>query len=100
MRLAVFTKNRTNPAYAAARMGAERAAGRLGAEVAHYVPQKADDIEEQIALIDEALAAKPDAFVFVPVHVSAVDEAIARVDAACVPIVNYLNRLSTGDYVT
>ncbi|RYY64458.1 MAG: sugar ABC transporter substrate-binding protein, partial [Comamonadaceae bacterium] len=31
MRLAVFTKNRTNPAYAAARLGADRAAAALGA---------------------------------------------------------------------
>ena len=30
MRLAVFTKNRTNPAYGAARLGAERAAQALG----------------------------------------------------------------------
>ena len=100
MRLAVFTKNRTNPAYEAARIGAERTARRNGAEVAHYVPRKADDIAEQIALIDEALGSKPDAFVFVPVHVSAIDEAIARVHAAGVPVVNFLNRLATGRYVT
>lgn len=100
MRLAVFTKNRTNPAYEAARIGAERAARRNGAEVAHYVPRKADDIAEQIALVDAALASKPDAFVFVPVHVSAVDAAIARVHAAGVPVVNFLNRLATGGYVT
>jgi len=100
MRLAVFTKNNTNPAYAAARIGAERAAARYGAKVSHYVPQKADDVAQQIALIDEALAAKPDAFVFVPVHVSAVDAAIARVHAAGVPVVNFLNRLATGPYVT
>jgi ribose transport system substrate-binding protein len=100
MRLAVFTKNSTNPAYAAARIGAERTASRHGARVTHYVPQKADDVGEQIALIDDALAAKPDAFIFVPVHVSAIDEAIARIHAAGVPVVNYLNRLTTGRYVT
>ena len=79
MRLAVFTKNRTNPAYAGARLGAERAAQRHGASVVHYVPKKADDVAEQIALIDEALAAKHDAFVFVPVHVTAMSDAIQRV---------------------
>ena len=100
MRLAVFTKNRTNPAYAAARLGAECAARRHGAKVAHYVPQKADDIAEQIALIDEALAAKPDAFVLVPVHVSAIRDAIARVQAAGIPLVNFLNRLSTAKPVS
>ena len=40
-RIAVFTKNKTNPAYAAARLGADRAAERLGAETVHFVPLKA-----------------------------------------------------------
>ncbi len=100
LRLAVFTKNRTNPAYAAARLGAEQTARRLGASVVQYVPHKPDDIDEQIALIDEALAAKFDAFVFVPVHVTAVEEAIGRVQAAGIPIVNILNRLSAGAFVS
>lgn len=100
MRLAVFTKNRTNPAYAAARLGAERTAARLGASVVQYVPHKADDVLEQIALIDAALGGGFDAFVFVPVHVTAVDAAIARVLAAGIPVVNYLNRLERGDFVS
>ncbi|HEV7803774.1 MAG TPA: sugar ABC transporter substrate-binding protein, partial [Burkholderiales bacterium] len=50
--LAVFTKNRSNPAYAAARLGANRTAQRLGARTVHYVPVKPDDVDEQIALID------------------------------------------------
>ena len=40
-RIAVFTKNRTNPAYDAARLGADRTAGRLGATTVHYVPDTA-----------------------------------------------------------
>ena len=99
-RLAVFTKNRTNPAYAAARLGAERTAARHGASVVHFVPRKADDIDEQIGLLDDALAARFDAFVFVPVHASAVDEAIGRVLGAGIPVVNYLNRLSEGHFVS
>lgn len=99
-RLAVFTKNRTNPAYAAARLGAERAARRHGASVVHYVPQKPDDIDEQIALIDEALATKPDAFIFVPVHVTAVRDAIGRVHSAGIPVVNLLNRIDTDNFVS
>ena len=99
-RLAVFTKNRTNPAYAAARLGAERTAARQGASVVHFVPRKADDIDEQIGLLDDALAARFDAFVFVPVHASAVDEAIGRVLGAGIPVVNYLNRLATGHFVS
>ena len=40
-RLAVFTKNRTNPAYEGARLGADRLADRLGCSVTHYVPSAA-----------------------------------------------------------
>ena len=92
MWLAVFTKNRTNPAYAAARLGADRTARAFGVETRHYVPEKPDDVEEQIALIDQALRERPDAFVLVPVHPTAVNGAIRRIVAAGVPLVGYLNR--------
>src|ERR1043166_3733066 len=72
-RIAVFTKNRTNPAYEAARLGADRTAARLGAETVHYVPDMPDSVPEQIALITRAIAARPDAAVFVPVDETAVN---------------------------
>ncbi len=97
--VAVFTKNRTNPAYAAARIGAERAAGRYGAQVVHYVPDKPDDIGEQMALVDRAIAERPDAIVFVPVHDTAMNASVRRMNAAGIPIVNILNRLDAGDFV-
>jgi ribose transport system substrate-binding protein len=92
--IAVFTKNRSNPAYAAARLGADRAAQRFGAQTRHYVPAKPDDVDEQIALIDEALAAKPDAFVLVPVHPEAVNAALRRIYASAIPLVGCLNRFT------
>jgi ribose transport system substrate-binding protein len=92
--VAVFTKNRSNPAYAAARLGADRAAARFGATTKHYVPVKPDDVDEQIALIDQALAEKPDGFVVVPVHPTAVNEALRKIYAAGVPLVGLLNRFS------
>jgi ribose transport system substrate-binding protein len=93
MRIAVFTKNFTNPAYAAARLGAERAAAPLGAQVLHFVPATPDDPGEQSALIDEALALspRPDAFVLSPVHPTRVDDAIRRVAAAGIPLVGFIN---------
>lgn len=98
--IAVFTKNRSNPAYAAARMGAERTAARLGARVAHYVPQEPDSIPEQIALVERALADRPDAFVFVPVHETAMNDSVRSINASGIPIFNIINRLTAGDYVT
>jgi ribose transport system substrate-binding protein len=98
--IAVFTKNRTNPAYDAARIGAERTAARNGMRVLHFVPDKPDDIEQQIALVDRAIAARPDAVVFVPVHLTALDDSVRKLNAAGIPIVNILNRLAAGRVVS
>ena len=80
--IAVFTKNRSNPAYDAARLGADRTAARHGARTIHFVPVKPDDIDEQVALVDQAIAARPDAIVFVPVHLTALDASVRRINAA------------------
>lgn len=96
--LAVFTKNRTNEAYAAARLGAERTAARLGARVVHYVPQRPDDIAEQVELVERAIADRPDAVLFVPVHVTAMNGSVRKLNAAGIPVVNFLNRLDEGRF--
>lgn len=98
--IAVFTKNRTNPAYEAARIGADRAAARNGARTVHFVPEKPDDIEQQAALVEEAITQAPDAAVFVPVHITAMDRSVARLNAVGIPLINYLNRLATGRFVS
>lgn len=96
MKLAVFTKNRSNPAYAAARLGAERIAARFGAEWRHFVPETPDDPGQQSALVHEALAWQPQAFVFTPVHPTRVSAAIAAVRAARLPVFGFVNRLDPG----
>lgn len=98
--IAIFTKNLANPAYRAARLGADRSAERLGARTVHYVPRKPDDIAEQIALIDAALAQRPDAIVLVPVHPTAINGAIRKIVAAGVPIIAYINRFTEPGPVT
>lgn len=98
--IAVFTKNYTNPAYAAARLGAERTAARLGARVTHYVPRQPDNLEEQIALVELALADRAHAIVFAPVHATRMDDSVRRINAAGIPLVNFINRLAAGEVVT
>jgi ribose transport system substrate-binding protein len=98
--IAVFTKNRTNPAYTAARLGADRVAARLGARIAHYVPDRPDDLAEQRALVERAIAKRPAAAVFVPVHATAMSDSVRKLNAAGIPTVNYLNRLAEGRFVT
>ena len=100
MRIAVFTKNRTNPAYAAARLGADRTAARFGATTPHYVPEAPDSAPEQIALIKRAIAEKPDAAVFVPCHETEVNDAILGFDAASIPLFNIIVPTTAGRRVT
>ena len=97
--IAVFTKNRLNPAYTGARLAADRVAARFGARTVHYVPETPDDPVEQSALVDQAIAARPDAFAFVPAHPTAVNAAVQRINRAGIPIVNLINRLTAGESV-
>lgn len=98
--IAVFTKNRSNPAYEAARIGAERAATRLGARVEHYVPDIPDDADQQSTLVSQALERKPDAFVFTRVHLTKIESALDLVSAAGIPIFSYVGRMAPGRCVT
>jgi ribose transport system substrate-binding protein len=97
--LAVFTKNRFNPAYAAARVAADQVAQQAGAQTVHFVPEKADDIVEQKALVEKALPLKPDAVVFVPVDDVAMEPELAKFAAAGIPVVVCINRMR-GEFVS
>jgi ribose transport system substrate-binding protein len=97
--IAVFTKNRLNPAYAAARTAADRVAAAAGASTRHYVPEKPDNISQQKALVEQALKDRPDAVVFVPVHdVEMVPDAV-KFARAGIPVVTAINRMA-GDFVS
>jgi len=100
LKIAVFTKNRTNPAYEAARLGAARAAARFGASTVDFVPAVPDDPAEQSRLIDEALAQRPDAFVLSPVHPTRVNDALRRIDASGIPLCSFVNPVPVGRCVT
>jgi len=99
-RIAVFTKNRSNPAYEGARLGADRAAAAFGAQTVHYVPTAPDDIAQQITLVDAMLATPPEGVVFVPVHATQVNGAIEAMVRAGLPITNPIGRMTAGDPVT
>ena len=98
--LAMFTKNRENPAYAAARLGAERVAARLGARVTQYVPVVPDHAGEQQALVDEAITARPDAVLFVATDAEAMIPSIAKLNTAGIPVFSFVNRLLGGQWVS
>ncbi len=91
-KLAFFTKNRTNPAYVGARLGADRVAARLGCDVSHHVPVKPDDVEEQRALLEAVLAERPDAILLVPTHGTALNDILRRIQAEGIPLLCAVSR--------
>jgi ribose transport system substrate-binding protein len=92
--LAVFTKNRVNPAYDAARLAVDRVAAEAGARTVHYVPAMPDHVGEQKALVAEALASRPDAVLFNPTDDVALEEDVARISAAGLPVAVFINRMN------
>jgi ABC-type sugar transport system substrate-binding protein len=83
-RIALIAKNRNNPAYEGARIGAVRVAADHGATIEFDAPETADDIDEQRALIEAALDNSPDGFVVIPAHVigvNATPDGIAEIKA-------------------
>ncbi len=97
--LAVFTKSAGNPIAKAVRAGVEQVAKANGITVFHYIPTSPDNPRQQTALVDEALSAKRDAFVFTPVDIKAMVPAVQKINAANVPLVNVSDRLTGGTAV-
>jgi len=81
-KLAVFTKNNTNPYFQAVRLGADSAAKQMKATVTHFVPTKPDSIPEQMSQVEDAIVRKPDAIVFTPVDFKAMTPGIEKINAA------------------
>ena len=67
MTIAVFTKNRTNPAYEAFRIASDQIARTTGVKLIHLVPNQPDNVDEQKAMVDQVLKDRPDAVIFIPV---------------------------------
>ena len=91
-RLAAFTKNRTNPAYVGARLGADRVAARLGCTLTHHVPEKPDDVAEQRVLLEAVLAEGIDAILLAPTHPTALDDLLREAEAKGIPILCFVGR--------
>jgi ribose transport system substrate-binding protein len=100
-KIAVFTKNQTNPYFQMLRMGADNAAKQMNARVTHYVPTRPDSIPDQMSQIEDVIITKrPDAIVFVPVDFKAVAPGLLKMNAANIPVVNVTDRVEKGHVVT
>jgi ribose transport system substrate-binding protein len=98
--LAVFTKNHLNPAYAAARLGTDRVAARMGARTVHYIPDIPDHAGQQQSLVEQAIVARPDACLFVATDAEAMIPSVQRLNAAGIPVFAFVNRLQGGEWVS
>ena len=99
-KVAVFTKNQTNPFFQAVRLGADNAAKQMNATVLQYVPTKPDSIPEQMSQIEDVIVKKPDAIVFTPVDYKAMVPGVAKINSANIPVVNITDRSEKGTFVT
>ena len=97
--IAVFTKNTTNPAYAAFRLAADQVGQSAGAQIKHFVPKQPDNVDEQKAMVEEVLKSRPDVVVFIPVDDVAMVESVNKLNEAQIPIVLASNPLP-GRFVT
>lgn len=99
MTIAVFTKNRTNPAYEAFRIASDQIARTAGVKLIHLVPNQPDDVDEQKAMVEQVLKDKPDAIIFIPVDDVAMIDSVKKLNDAKIPIVLVSNPLP-GSFVT
>jgi len=97
--IGVFTKNFTNPAYDAFRIGADKIAKAANARVIHYVPKKPDDVSEQTEQVAQALKDRPDIVLFTPVDDKAMVGPVKQLNDANIPVVLFTNPLP-GKFVT
>jgi ribose transport system substrate-binding protein len=99
MNIAVFTKNRTNPAYEAFRIASDQIARATGARIVHFVPKQPDNVGEQKAMVEQVLQDRPDAVIFIPVDDVAMVDSVKKLNEANIPVVLVSNPLP-GNFVT
>lgn len=95
----LFTKNAVNPNYIAMRDGVLRVAATAGVRVDWRTTRTPDDPVEQTALLEAAVAERPDGLIFAPADDAAMAGPVSRVNAAGIPIIGFVNRMP-GRYVS
>lgn len=99
-RIALFTKNQTNPYFQVVRSGADSAARQMKTEVVHYIPTKPDSIPEQTSQIDDVIVKKPNAVVLIPVNYKAMGASVEKLNKVGIPVVTVTDRTETGKVVS
>ncbi|GJQ28568.1 MAG: hypothetical protein HBSAPP03_04520 [Phycisphaerae bacterium] len=102
-RIAVVPKGTTHEFWKSVHAGALRAAREGQADVTFRGPEKEDDREQQIALVQNLIAAKYDALVLAPLDNAALVGPVRQAKAAGIPVViidSGLDAQAGADYVS
>ena len=99
-RIAVFTKNQTNPFFQTVRLGADSAAKQMNAGITHYIPTQPDSIPEQMSQIEDVITKRPSAVVFVPVDSKAMVPGVQKLNAAGIAVVNIVDHSVGGQILS
>jgi ribose transport system substrate-binding protein len=96
----LILKNQTNPAYGGAIHGATATAAKHGASVIVRSPAKPDDVDEQIAIVEQMISDRPAAIILLPAHPTALNPSIEAVHRAGIPLVLAVSRPENVEAVT
>jgi ABC-type sugar transport system substrate-binding protein len=96
--LTLILKNFTNPFFIRMKEGAEKAAAEEGVKLTVVAPLKADNNEEQMQMVEQAIARQTDALIIVPSDSQGIVPAVEKAYDAGIPIIN-LNTKIGGDRV-
>lgn len=97
-RLAFVTKNWVNPVWLEFKRGSDDAARELGATIESFAPNKPDNLEEEIKIMEDLIAKKVDGIVFTAVDTKGVVPVVLKANDAGIPIMNY-NTIPAGGTV-
>jgi ribose transport system substrate-binding protein len=95
--IAVFTKNKVDPFFEEARIGANVAAASFGLKTTQYAPTKPNNFQEQIAEVEDAITRKPKGMLFVPTDSQGLKPSVDKVRQSGIPIVNFIDA-GVGNY--
>lgn len=99
-RVVLILKNFVNPVWLDMQRGGEAAAKELGIELKTLAPLKADNNEEQVKAIEDAIIQKVDAIVVVPSDSNGIIPAIEKANKAGIPVINVNTKANGGQCET
>jgi len=99
-KVTLVLKNLVNPMWLAVKEGAEDAAQKYGVELTVLAPLKADNNEEQIRQVEDAITKQADAIVLIPSDSQGIIPAVEKANQAGIPVINVNTKVGGGQTET